>query len=189
MRKSAAAVAVAVLTLGTAGCAGNHHDAHAAAAAKAHAEQSKAAASLSDKIISSQRSGSSSQLFSLTRKQADCIGTGFVHEIGTGRLQRYGVLDKSLKAKEGVDNVTMSPSDARSASGVFFDCADVTAMVRKIVASSGQIPQQLQACVDKALDDSTLRPVFTKVFEGRQQDAQKALVEPIMTCAPGSSGG
>ena len=189
MRKTAAAVAIAVLTLGAAGCGNNHDDAHAAAARKARAEQSKAASSLSDKIMSSQRSGSSSQLFSLTRKQADCIGKGFVDKIGTDRLQKYGVLDKSLTAKEGVDNIKMSAPDATSASGVFFDCADVSAMVRKIVARSGQIPQQFQSCVNKALNDDSLRPVFTKVFEGRQQDAQKALVQPIMKCAPGSSGG
>ena len=175
MRGTLAAAVIAVLAMTAAGC-GNNDDA-------------KAASSLSDKIMSSQKSGSSSQLFSLTRKEADCIGKGFVDRIGTDQLQKYDILDKNLKAKNGVDNVKMSATDAKSATEVFFSCADVTGMVQRIVVKSAQIPQQLRSCVNKALTDGNLRPVFTKVFEGRQQDAQKALVQPIMKCAPGSSGG
>ena len=176
MRRTLAAAGIVALALTATGCGGNNDDA-------------KAAKSLSDKIVSSQKSGSNSQFFSLKRKDADCIGKGFVDKIGTDKLQKYGILDKNLKAKQSVDNVKMSAGDASSATNVFFGCVDVTSMVKQEIAKSGQIPSQMQPCVNKTLTDKNLRPVFTKVFEGNQQDAQKSLVQPMMKCAKGSSGG
>jgi hypothetical protein len=174
MRRTLAAAGIAVLALTATGCGSN--------------DDAKAAKSLSDKIVSSQKSGATSQFFSLNRKDADCIGKGFVDKIGTDKLQKYGILDKNLEAKENVDNVEMSAGDASSATDVFFGCVDVTSMVRKEIAKSGQIPSQMQPCIDKTLTDKNLRPVFTKVFEGNQQDAQKSLVQPMVKCAQGSGG-
>ena len=174
MRRTLAAAGIVVLALTATGCGSN--------------DDAKASKSLSDKIVSSQKSGSTSQFFSLNRKDADCIGKGFVDKIGTDQLQKYGILNKDLKAKKSVGNVQMSAGDAKSATGVFFGCVDVTSMVKKEIAKSGQIPKQMQPCVNKALSDDNLRPVFTKVFEGNQQDAQKSLVQPMMTCAKGSAG-
>jgi hypothetical protein len=187
MRKTLAAAGIVVLALTATGC-GNNDGAKSAAARKAQAEHAKAAKSLSDKIVSSQKSGSPSQFFTLNRKDADCIGNGFVDKIGTGKLQKYGILNKNLKAKQGVGNVRMSAGDASSATAVFFGCVDVTSMVKKEIAKSGQIPKQMQPCVNKTLTDKNLRPVFSKVFEGKQQDAQKSLVQPMMKCAQGSGG-
>ena len=175
MRRTLAAAGIVALALTATGCGGNNDDA-------------KAAKSLSDKIVSSQKSGASAQFFSLKRKDADCIGKGFVDKIGTDKLQKYGILDKNLKAKQSVDSVKMSAGDATSATDVFFGCVDVTGMVKKEIGNSGQIPQQMQPCVNKTLTDKNLRPVFTKFFEGNQQDAQKSLVQPMMKCAQGSGG-
>jgi hypothetical protein len=174
MRRILAAAGIAALALTATGCGTN--------------DDAKAAKSLSDKIVSSQKSGSTSQFFALDRKNADCIGKGFVDKIGTDRLQKYGILDKNLDAKQNVDNVEMSAGDASSATDVFFGCVDVTSMVKKEIAKSGQIPGQMQSCVNRTLTDKNLRPVFTKVFEGNQQDAQKSLVQPMMKCAQGSAG-
>jgi hypothetical protein len=56
-------------------------------------------------------------------------------------------------------------------------------MMKKAIASSGQVPPQMQACVDKTLTEKTLRGMFTEVFEGNQSEAQKKLINPMMKCA------
>jgi hypothetical protein len=46
----------------------------------------------------------------------------------------------------------------------------------------------VQACLNKALNDSTLRTVFTAVFQGDQDGATKALTTPMTSCMSGSAG-
>ena len=174
MKKFLAAALLAVLTLSLSGCGNND------------AEASKA---ISDQLIKQQKkSGSASQFFSLDRKDADCIGDGFVDKIGTENLQKYGVITKDNKAKDGVNNVKMSAKDAKSATSTLFDCTDVEKMMRAAINKAGNIPSSMQSCVNKVLSEDNLRPLFTGVFQGKSSEAQQQLAEPLQKCATQSAG-
>jgi hypothetical protein len=173
MKKALAAVLLAVLALALSGCGNNDDD--------------QAAKSISDSIMSQQKSGgSSSQFFSMKRKDADCIGKGLVDKIGTDKLQKYGLLTKDNKTKGDVTNVKMSEGDAKSATDVLFGCTDVEGMMQTAMDKSGNVPAAMKPCVDKVLNDDNLRTMFSKVFQGQQDEAQKALIQPMMKCASGS---
>jgi hypothetical protein len=171
MKKTLAVLVTAVLALGLTSCGGNDDE----AASKA----------LSDSIMKSQDSSNASQFFAMKRKDADCIGDGMVDEIGTDQLQEYGMITKDNKANKDVTAVKMSTGDAESATDVLFDCTDVPTMMQKAVGDSGQIPAEMQDCVNKALNEENLRSMFTKVFSGKQEEAQQELIQPMMKCQSG----
>ena len=152
-------------------------------------DDATASKNISASILKSQKSSSgAAQFLALRKKDADCIGDGLVDEVGTDKLQKYGVLTKDMATKQSVTEVRMSGADAASATDVLFSCSDIEKMMRTAVAKSGSIPRAMQSCVDKALDEDNLRPMFTKVFEGKQGEAQKALTTPLTRCATGSAG-
>jgi hypothetical protein len=173
MKKTLAAGVLAVLAMVLAGCGGNNDD--------------QAAQAISDSIMKEQKSGGqTSSFFSMDKKDADCIGQGLVDKIGTDQLQQYGVLTKDNKTKGDVTNVKMSAADAKSATDVLFKCTDVEAMMQKAMDRTGKVPAAMKACVKKVLTKDNLHTMFEKIFAGRQDEAQKALVQPMMKCAMGS---
>lgn len=177
MKNTLAAAAAVVLALGLTSCGGGGDD---AAASKA----------LSDSIMKSQKSGSkdAASLLDLKQKEADCIGDGFVDKIGADQLKKYKLITADNKANKDVTGVKMSKGDAKSATDVLFDCTDVPGMMNKAMSSSGQVPEEMQACVTKALNDTTLRGMFAEVFAGNQDVAQQKLMQPMMKCAQPSGG-
>jgi hypothetical protein len=175
MKKTPAAALLAVMALLLTGCGGNN--------------DAQAAKAISDSIMKEQKSsGQSSQFFSMDKKDADCIGKGLVDKIGTDQLQKYGVLTKDNKTKSDVTNVKMSAGDAKSATDVLFSCTDVEGMMQKALDASGNVPAAMKDCVHKVLNEDNLRSMFQKIFAGQQQEAQKALVQPMMKCAAGNQG-
>ena len=175
MKKTLAAALLAVMALLLAGCGGNN--------------DAQAAKAISDSIMKEQKSsGQSSQFFSMDKKDADCIGKGLVDKIGTDQLQKYGVLTKDNKTKKDVTGVKMSAGDAKSATDVLFKCTDVEGMMQKALDQSGTIPAAMKDCVHKVLNEDNLRAMFEKIFAGQQDEAQKALVQPMMKCASGNQG-
>ena len=175
MTKILTAAVLTVLAFTLSACGGN-----------GDAEASKA---ISDSIMTSQKSqGSSSQFFEMKREDADCIGDGLVGEIGTEQLQDYGLLTEENKTDKGVGDVKMSKSDSESATGVLFGCTDVEGMMQTAITKSGSVPAQMKDCVNKTLTEENLRPMFSKIFQGKQEEAQKDLTTPMMKCATGSAG-
>jgi hypothetical protein len=160
---------VAVLSLGA--CGGSNDDA-------------KASKAISDSLMKSS-SSSTSKLLTMKRSDADCIGQGLVDKIGTDKLEKYALLTNDLKAKDSISDTTMPARDATVATRVLFACTDVEAMMRSAIDRSSSVPKKMKACVDKALTESTLRPVFDEIFQGRQDEATKALTEPLTKCATG----
>ena len=176
MKTTLAALAATLLAL-TLGSCGNNDDAEASQA-------------ISASIMKSQSSSgdSASQLLSLKKKEADCIGSGLVDKIGTDQLKQYKLLTKDNKAGQDVTRVKMSKGDAESATDVLFGCTDVPGMMKKAMNSSGQVPAQMRACVDKTLTEQALRGMFTNVFQGNEEQAKKDLITPMMRCArPGAA--
>jgi len=175
--KTSLAVATATLLALTLASCGSNDDAEASQA-------------ISASIMRSQSSSgdSGSQLLSLKKKEADCIGSGLVDKIGTDQLKQYKLLTKDNKAGQDVTQVKMSKGDAESATDVLFGCTDVPAMMKKAMNSSGQVPAQMRACVDKTLNEQALRSMFTNVFQGNEEQARKDLITPMMRCArPGAA--
>jgi hypothetical protein len=173
--RAAGAAVLAALALTVSACGGNGDD-------------SKAAKNISASIMQSQKGSGSTQFLTLKKKDADCIGKGLVDKVGTDNLKKYGVLDKNLKpSKNGISDVKMSAADAKSTTSVLFGCADVEKMMQSAINKSGQIPKTMQTCVDKALSGDNLRPMFTQLFQGNTDAAQKALTGPMTKCA--TSGG
>jgi hypothetical protein len=148
-------------------------------------DDEKASTAIADSISEAQTSGGPAQL-DLTGKEADCIGDGWVDEIGTDSLQKYGVLTEDLRAEKLLTEVdTLSPADATSATSVLFDCADVPAIMKRLVAGSRQVPKRMQTCVDSALTEKNLRPYLEKSFQGKVEEARKLLTAPVTKCALG----
>ena len=147
-------------------------------------DDTTAASSISDSLMDAQTKGDSgTQLLSMDRKDADCIGTGLVDKVGTANLQKYGMLTKDMKAGTNLSSLTMSKADAESTTDVVFTCTDVEKMMRSAMGKSGNIPKQLQGCVNNVLTEGNLRPMFAKIFEGKQAAAQKELTAPLLACA------
>lgn len=197
---TAAASAVLLMSLGACGGGGSSTSDSSAAKSSASASPSSASASpsassddakaakaISDSLMASSKAGTSQ--LTLKRKEADCIGTGFVDKVGTKQLQKYGLLTKELRLDKSVSSVKMTPADAKSATGALFECTDVPAMMQKAVGSSGAIPKRLRPCVNKVLNDENLRALFINVFQRRTVAAQKQLVGPIRACATKGAAG
>ena len=175
MSKTLAAAIMTALALAVSACGSN--------------DDAAASKSISDSIMKAQKSSSStSQLFSMKRKDADCIGKGLVDKIGTDQLKKYGLLTKDNKTKNSVTSVKMASGDAKAATGVLFGCTDVETMMKAAMSKSGQIPQAMKPCVNKSLNEKNLRSMFDQIFQGDQKAAQQELVRPMMKCAAGSQG-
>jgi len=183
---TAAVFVVLLLTLSACGGGGDSDasGSKASASASAGGDETTAAKSISDSLMAAQKSGdSSSQLLSMERKDADCIGKGMVDKVGTDQLQKYGMLTKDMKAGTNLSSLKMSKGDAESTTDVVFTCTDVEAMMQSAMGKAGTIPKQLQGCVNKVLTEENLRPMFGKIFEGKQEAAQKELSAPLLDCA------
>ncbi len=186
MKKHLAAAVLVVVTLALSGCGGGGGDSASSGPSK---DEKTAAAAISDSIVKGQKSGdASSQFLDMDKSDADCIGTGLVDKVGLDSLKKYGLVTKDNKTKDSIGSVTMSASDAKAATGVLFGCTDVPGMMQKALSASGSIPKAMQNCVNKVLTEDTLRGMFTKIFSGKQDEAQQALVAPMTKCATGSAG-
>lgn len=174
MTKTLAAAVLTVLALTLSACGGN--------------DDATASKNISASLMKAQKSGGASQLFTLKKKDADCIGNGFVDKIGTDKLQKYKFLTKDNASAGKIDNLKMSATDATAASTVLFGCTDISTKIKGAITGSGNVPAAMKACIDKALTDKVVRGVITKTFEGRSSEIQKDLTAPLTRCATGSGG-
>lgn len=188
MSKTLTATVLAVLLLCLGGCggsdAGDSSGSKPSASAPAAQQDATAARSIADSLVKSGASaGATSQLLTVKRADADCIGKGLVDEIGTAKLQRYGLLTKDMKVGSDVQSLTMSAPDASTAARVTTGCTDLKARLLAAVSSSGSLPRSTRACISRSLDDASIRRALTNAFQGKQAAAQKALTTPLLVCA------
>ena len=188
MKKTLTASVLGAVLLSASACGGSGGtDATSSTRSTQDVQASK---SISASIMKSQKAATgSTQFFAMSQKDADCIGNGLVDKIGVKQLQTYKLLDKNLKTRNSVTNAKMSAKDAESASGVLFGCTDVQGMMKQAISKSGNLPPAMKPCVDKTLTEAHLKSMFTQIFQGRQQAAQKELITPLMKCATTAAGG
>lgn len=131
--------------------------------------------------ISKQMRENSGEGLSFKKSEADCIGEGFVSEIGTENLQKYKIINSNFEATQDSNDPKMSKSDAEKASAVFQDCSDVKAIMIKGFESQG-MPAEAKDCVEKELDKKTLDAFLVGLFRG-DESAGQDLGQKITSCA------
>lgn len=177
MRSVLTAAVAVVLSLAASACAGASTD-----------DDAEASRAISASIVKQQQSDSGpGALLSLQRKEATCIGDGLVKRIGVERLRKSGMLTDDNRVKGSVTEASLPKADARTATSVLFGCADIEAMVEKGLARSGNISSKMLPCVNKVVDDKSLRAMFIDYFQG-DKNAPQALVRPMMRCIGGNVG-
>ena len=132
------------------------------------------------KAISDSMVKNGDETFQVTRDQADCVGDGFVDQIGVDQLTEYGILTEDMKAESNIDSVKMSEDDAQSAADVMMDCADVKQVFQE--AMGDQVPDEIKTCIDKKLSDQVLHDFLVKVFQDDQEGGQQDLMAALQEC-------
>jgi hypothetical protein len=173
MTRTLAVSAIAALALTLTSCSDSDPDGD---------DDAAAAQAISDSIMDEQDGGAATDIFAMKRAEADCIGEGFVDEIGVAKLQEYGFLTDDLQA-EPMTNVAMDEPDAEAATGVLFDCADVPGLMAQALASGQQLDAKTRRCLEDVLTDEKLRSMFTLMFTGDQDAAGQEVIEPMLACA------
>ncbi len=152
--------AVAVLALALTACGGG--------------DDETASKAIADSIMDS-----NDETFEVTQKQADCVGDGFVEDIGTDQLVEYGIITEDLKSDSTIDTVKMSKDDAQSAADVMQDCADI----KEIFAGAmGELPEEAKTCIDEKLTDDVLNKFLVAVFSNDQESGTQELTAALTEC-------
>ena len=151
--------AVAVLALALTACGG---------------DDSAASKAIADSIMDS-----NDETFEVTQDQADCVGDGFVEEIGTDQLVEYGIITEDLEAESTIDTVEMSKDDAQSAADVMQDCADIKEIFS---GAMGELPAEARACIDEKLTDEVLNSFLVAVFSNDQESGTQELMTALTEC-------
>ena len=131
------------------------------------------------KAIADSIMDSNDSTFEVTQDQADCVGDGFVEEIGTDQLVEYGIITDDNKAADGLDAVKMSEGDAQSAADVMQDCADIKEI---FTGAMGELPEEAQACIDEKLTDDVLNEFLVAVFTDDQEAGTEGLTTALTEC-------
>src|SRR5215211_4261917 len=110
--------------------------------------------------ISSSLTADSDQALQVTDEQADCVGEGFVDDIGTDKLTDYGILTEDLEASDKALDTKMDKADAEAAAAV------------------------LVGCPDEALTDEVVTDFFAATFAQDTALAAEAMT-PLQECMAG----
>ena len=169
MKKSGALFAAGclALSLSLSACGGSGDDAKAAEA------------------ISASMMESADDTFTVDQKQADCVGKGLVDKVGVDQLKEYGLLNDDLTMNESVSDVTMSEGDADKSAEVIVGCVDTVQMMTDQMGADDSLTAEQKECVGKALDEDAMKTLFSKMFQGKDEEATKELMGPLMTCMMG----
>ena len=88
-------------------------------------DDDKAAAAVSAGLLKEQDG-----TFQFTQKQADCVGDGFVEEIGVDQLKEYGIITEDLEASDKPIEAKLTGDDAAGAGKVLVDCVDAAQLFK-----------------------------------------------------------
>ena len=139
-------------------------------------DDEKAANSISKELRDDQGSE-----MSLDKKQADCVAEGFVDEIGTEKLQEYGMLDENFEAKS-TESLKMAEADAEKAAITFEDCAPVKEMMLGAFDQQ-QMPAEAKDCIEQKMTDEVLHDFLVDLFSGDEEGAGQGFGKAVQECA------
>ena len=114
--------------------------------------------------ISESLTAENDELFKVTDEQADCVGEGFVDDIGTDKLTEYGILTEDLEASDEALNTKMEQADAEAAAAVLVDCTDAQKLFSTRCSRAEDMPAEAQACIEEALTDDVVTDFFSATF-------------------------
>nr|MBA2465622.1 hypothetical protein [Nocardioidaceae bacterium] len=102
----------------------------------------------------------------LTQEEADCVGAGFVDQLGADKLTEYGIVTEDLSASDEPVDVKMSDGDAAAAAGVMVGCADAARLMKDAVRAGAQVDPAAEACLDETVTEDSVEEFLTAVFSG-----------------------
>ena len=142
-------------------------------------DDSKAADAISQSLTAE-----NDELFTVTDEQADCVGEGFVEDIGTDQLTEYGILTEDLDATDEALDIKMDKTDAAAAAEVLVGCTDAAKLFSDAMFQGEDIPEEARACIDQALTEEVVEDFFTATFAKDQELAAEAM-GPLQGCMAG----
>ena len=134
--------------------------------------------------ISESLTAENDEVFKVTDEQADCVGEGFVDDIGIDKLTEYGILTEDLEATDEALDITMEQADAEAAAAVLVGCTDAAKLFSDAMFQGEDIPAEAQACIDEALTDDVIEDFFTATFAKDEAQAAEAMT-PLQECMTG----
>ncbi len=155
------AAAVLVLTLSSSGCGSGDED--------------KASAAISKEFQSDAPDGAG-----LSKKDADCVGDGWVDKIGVDNLKKYGVVTKDGGSDTKFSDVKMSQDDAGSAAGVLGGCTDLTKLL--LSQAGGNLDASVSDCISEAVDEGDVEDVFATIFAGGTPSTDNKISQAATKC-------
>ena len=145
-------------------------------------DDDKAAEALSKSLIQE-----NDEVFKVSQEDADCVGQGFVDEIGTDKLKEYGILTEDLEASDETLSTKMSKEDAEAAAAVFVDCTDAVELFSAAMFAGEDISDETQACIDAELTEDVIEQFFVATFAQDESLVGDAMA-PLQECVTGAGG-
>jgi hypothetical protein len=119
--------------------------------------------------------------FQFTQEQADCVGDGFVEEIGVEQLQEYGIITEDLEATDKPIEATMTGDDADGAGKVLVGCVDAPQLFKDAILRDADLSPEVESCIDDALTEELLTKFFSATFSEDRAAAAEATT-PLQEC-------
>jgi len=119
----------------------------------------------------------------LSDEQADCVAGGMVDDIGTDKLQDYGILkdDNTVDTEAQPDDLEAGDADALAETIV--GCVDVGELLKEQMGDQfAQLTDDQQKCISDAFDDETFEKVLSATFQGETPDVGADLQGDMMKC-------
>ena len=139
-------------------------------------EEDQASAAVSAGLLKEQDGA-----FKFTQEQADCVGDGFVEEIGVDQLKEYGLITEDLEASDKPIEAKLTGDDAAGAGKVLVDCVDAAQLFKDAMLTGVDLSPEVESCIDDALTDEVLTQFFSATFSEDQAAASEATA-PLQEC-------
>lgn len=119
----------------------------------------------------------------LTEKQAGCLSTSIVDDIGVDQLKKYGLLDDKLKVDDELTDVELKKDDADSMAKAFTTCVNAEELIEKQFsqAASGMTEEQTE-CIKETLTEEKVEEVLSLTFQGKSDEISGTLQQDLVKC-------
>lgn len=156
--------ALTVLALGLSGCGAD--------------DQETATDALQTEILANSEESTGGKV---TAEEAGCIAEGTVDGLGVDQLQDYGILSEDLTVDDGIEDVAMTPDDARTLATVFVDCIDVQKLFVDQLAlglsPDATLSTTQRRCLEKQVKPAVLVKILAASFERKKTNRPYAALQ------------